>query len=176
MAFCTNCGTELPDGGNVCPNCGYSFTGGVSYGAAPGPDAGNRQQYQQYQQYQQPDYEQQQYQYQQQYRQIPPGYDSEDIQKNRLLSVCSYISPLMILIPLIAQPDSKYCRFHANQALVLALFQLCCGIVCIIPILGWIAGGIGLVFALVCEIIGIVNSLSGKVNPLPLIGRIDVLH
>ena len=162
MAFCSNCGTEIPEGGNVCPNCGTP----VATYAAPGD-------------------QQQQYQYQQQYQQYPPqyaanpipeGYDAEDIQKNRILSVCSYLSPLLFLIPLIAQPDSKYCRFHANQALVLILFELCCGLVCIIPILGWIVGAIGSIFAFVCEIIGIVNSLSGKVSQLPLLGKIDILH
>ena len=153
MAFCTNCGAALPEGGGACPNCGFS-------GGTPGPDP---QQYQQYQ-------------YQQQYRAVPPGYDEEDIRKNRILSVCAYLSPVMLLIPLIAQPDSKYCRFHANQALVLLLFELCCGIVCIVPILGWIVGGVGIIFAAVCEIIGIVRSLSGKVVPLPLIGKLDILH
>ena len=174
MAFCTNCGTALPEDSNVCPNCGYTFvaTGAAPEGQqppyqAPYPPQQDYQQQYQYQQYQQP------------YKPrpiIPPGYDEADIQKNRILSVCAYLGLVFLLIPLIAQPDSKYCRFHANQGLVLTLFELCCGIVCIIPILGWIVGGIGLIFAFVCEIIGIVNSLGGKVSALPLIGKIDILH
>ena len=171
MAFCPNCGTAIPQGGNVCPNCGTPVAADTPY-AAPG----DQQQYQ-YQQYQQ-QYQQPYAEYAPQYAAdaVPPGYDAEDIQNNRILSVCSYLSPLLYLIPLIAQPDSKYCRFHANQALVLILFELCCGLVWIVPILGWIAGGIGMIFAFVCEIIGIVRSLKGSVEPLPLIGKIDILH
>ncbi|MCR5302593.1 MAG: zinc ribbon domain-containing protein [Lachnospiraceae bacterium] len=29
MAFCSNCGKEIPDGANACPACGAPVTGGV---------------------------------------------------------------------------------------------------------------------------------------------------
>ena len=42
MAFCTNCGTQLPDGSRFCSNCGATMgaapaSGGVTMGGAPAP-------------------------------------------------------------------------------------------------------------------------------------------
>lgn len=42
MAFCTNCGTQLPDGSRFCSNCGATMGaapagGGVTMGGAPAP-------------------------------------------------------------------------------------------------------------------------------------------
>ena len=159
MAFCPNCGASVPDGAAVCPGCGASL------GGAP---QGYQQAYQQQPYAQQP--------YPQYYSDVPPGFDTEDIQKNRALSFFCYLGPMAVLIPLVAQPDSKYCRYHANQGLVLMVFELLCALVCIVPILGWIVGGIAGIFAFVCEIIGIVNALTGKVKPLPIIGKYTILN
>jgi len=35
MAFCTNCGTQLPDGSRFCSNCGATMGGAPAGGAAP---------------------------------------------------------------------------------------------------------------------------------------------
>lgn len=37
MAFCVNCGTQLPDTGRFCTNCGSSVTGGTAAGSPPPP-------------------------------------------------------------------------------------------------------------------------------------------
>ena len=205
MAICNNCGATVPDDTRFCPVCGAAV-GEVPAPAPeeqqPQYQPADFQQAPPQQPYQQPDFQQappqyqqfppqQQYQqpyqgqYQQQYQQqpyqqqrfVPPGYEAEDIEQNRVLSMFCYIASILgVLLVLIAQPDSKYCRFHANQALVLMVFYLCCAIVTIVPFLGWIVGGIGAIFGVVCEIIGIVRALKGKVEPLPLIGKYTILH
>lgn len=39
-------------------------------------------------------------------------FEAEDIEKNKVLSAVAY---LLFFIPLLAAPDSKYGKFHANQ-------------------------------------------------------------
>ena len=52
-------------------------------------------------------------------------YEPEDIEKNRILALFSYLSWL-VLIPLIAAKDSKFAKFHVNQGLVLAIAEVLC--------------------------------------------------
>jgi uncharacterized protein (TIGR00266 family) len=37
MAFCVNCGSQLPDSGRFCTNCGSSVSGGTAAGGPPPP-------------------------------------------------------------------------------------------------------------------------------------------
>jgi uncharacterized protein (TIGR00266 family) len=37
MAFCVNCGSQLPDAGRFCTNCGSSVSGGTAPGGPPPP-------------------------------------------------------------------------------------------------------------------------------------------
>ena len=66
--------------------------------------------------------------------------------------------------------------FHANQSLVLLILAVAGNFILgIIPIIGWVIlpfFGIG-VFVL--WVIGVVNALNGKMQPLPLIGTINIL-
>lgn len=169
MAICGKCGAEMPEGTVFCPACG------AAVGDAPQPQIPDPQQFNQ----QQPPYQQPPYPAYPQApaRFTPPGYDAADVENNRVLCVFAYLFNILgVILLLVAQPQSKFCRFHANQALVLGLFAILCGLVTIVPILGWIAGGIGAIFAVVCEIIGIVNAVKGRAEPLPVIGKYDILH
>ena len=112
-------------------------------------------------------------------------YDPEDITRNKSVCALSYLSVLFFL-PLVICPDSRYGRFHANQALVLlitsvagnVMFRIAKSILSVVH-LGWIAGiaswfwGL-LVFLLL--IFGIVNVLNGRARELPLIGKIKLLR
>jgi uncharacterized membrane protein len=157
MAFCTNCGANIPEGSNSCPACGKDVnaagTGTPQYQPQP----------------------QQQYYAGGGYSQASgPQADYADIQENKGLSILCYFG-LLLLIPLLTKPNSAYIKYHSNQGLVLLLFAVACSIVSVIPILGWIVGIVGSIFTLVCLIIGIINAAGGKMKPLPLIGSISIL-
>ena len=50
--FCTNCGANIPDGSNVCPNCGFVFNNNSSNNNesnASNPNGANPDMYQSYQ-------------------------------------------------------------------------------------------------------------------------------
>ena len=177
MAFCQNCGQQLPENANACPNCG-TF---VNAQAAP------QQPQQGYQQAapQQPAF-------------YPTATPEQDVQQNRGIAWLSYVGPLF-LVPMFARKLSPYCQFHVKQGATLCAVNIAYYITkaiflaiinAIFPghysygfyytyyshsavynIFNWlfIAGG---VFLTVLAIIGIVNAATGKKNEILLIGKI----
>lgn len=171
MAFCTNCGAEVQPGTRFCPSCGNALAAADATRQAPRQEAprpdpweqqANRQNEQTYSQPQQPTYTAQ------------PAM-SRDASDNRYLCILCYFG-ILLLIPLLSQPNSAYCRYHSNQGLVLLLLGIALSIVAIIPILGWIVDIVGVIFVAVCFIMGIVNTCKGEMKPLPIIGKINILH
>lgn len=112
-------------------------------------------------------------------------YDQADVQNNKVMAVLSYFG-ILWLVPLLGAKNSKFAQFHANQGLVLCLFEIAYGIVVrvinaivgSIPVVGLI---VGLVLSLlylvwlVLAILGIVNACQGKAKDLPIIGGIRIV-
>ncbi len=100
-------------------------------------------------------------------------FETEDIEKNKVIAGLAY---LLFFLPLIACPDSKFGRFHANQALILFLVSFAgSAVLSFIPIIGWILipfFGIGV---LILGILGLINGLNGVAKELPLIGKYRIL-
>ena len=51
---------------------------------------------------------------------ITNQFAAEDIEKNKVVAGLSYFG-ILFFLPLVAAPDSRFGKFHANQALVLLL-------------------------------------------------------
>lgn len=100
-------------------------------------------------------------------------YTPEDIEKNKTMAGLSY---LLFFLPLITCPESRYAKFHANQALLLLILGIAGNVVLsIIPVIGWMLLPVFGMGVLVLGIIGLVNSFGGKAKRLPLIGKFDIL-
>lgn len=161
MAVCNRCGAQIPDNSSVCPSCGAA------------------QENNQNQAYvnQQPNYAN--------YvngADYTGQFDPNDIQQNKVMAILAYLGFLFI-VPLLAAPNSPFARFHANQGLVLFLFDLASGIVMFIvnlalffvPFVGAIISSLLGLVALAFMILGIVNASSGSAKELPLIGKIKII-
>ncbi len=98
-----------------------------------------------------------------------PSADQKDIQENKAITILSYIG-ILCLIPLLAKKDSKFAQFHAKQGLVLLISWIILSVIFVVPFLGWVVGFIGYIVLLILMIMGIINVLSGKMTPLPIIG------
>lgn len=112
-------------------------------------------------------------------------FEHADIEKNRLMAVLSYLG-ILVIIPILVTPDSKFVRFHANQGVILLIASLVYGaadrilrfVIGWIPLVGtiiiavWSLVGVVLfIFA----ILGIINAAQGKGKELPVIGSYRIL-
>lgn len=154
MAFCTNCGKQIPDDAKVCPECGATLgSQGTSFNAADALNTAD----------------------------CTAQYDAKDIADNKVFGVLAYIG-ILFLVPLLARKDSPFAKFHTNQGLVLFIFEFISGIVfgllSCIPFVGWIfslAGKLISLAFLVFMILGIVYAAQGQAKELPIIGKIKIL-
>lgn len=146
MAFCKNCGTQMEDGIRFCPACGTSADD-TPAAVKPARETDTT-----------------------------ARFDPQDIADNKWLAIFCYFGIMTMIFALIAKPDSKFIKYHANQGLDLMILGVASIVVCIIPILGWIVAGVASIFSLVCSIIGIVNCCNGRAKELPLIGGIRIIR
>ena len=167
MSKCINCGSELPEGAVFCTSCGAQQPPAQQY-SQPNQQNGG---------YAQPGQNGQQYGYSQPQPQpevFSNDADARDASDNKAIAVIGYFG-LLFLVPLLAAPQSKFARFHANQSLILFIVCTISSVVLTIPFVGWLAGAVAEVFCLVCFILGIVNAAKGEYKELPLIGKYRII-
>jgi uncharacterized membrane protein len=103
---------------------------------------------------------------------------AKDAEKNRAFGILAYIG-ILFLVPLLAAPDSKFAKFHANQGLNLFIGECILGIawwvLVWIPVIGWLAGFAAWVILVTLSIMGIINAANGKMQKLPLVGDIQLI-
>ena len=120
----------------------------------------------------------------------------EEVNNGKLMAVLAYFG-LLALIPYFVEKDNKYIRFHSIQGLNFYLEGLIATVgltvvmfvsmfLFIIPILGWILGGIlfivsfiGLmaisIGSLVFQIMGIVYAVQGSAKELPIVNKLKLI-
>jgi len=159
MAFCSKCGKKIDDGAKFCPSCGAPASGepAAQQSSPAEPQAAN----------------------------------PNDAEQNKGMAILAYI---LFFIPLLAgaHKTSEFVKYHTNQGIILVLFYIALGIVIgiLTAIIGAIAAAtlsfgliliiptiLGLLWLipLVLVIIGIVNAATGKMKPVPIIGKFTIL-
>ena len=156
MAFCNNCGNQLPDGATFCSNCGAPV-GQSADGAArnymPRPVFNPYDH--------------------------TADFDQEDISANKVTAMAAYILGMIgIVIALLAAPDSKYAAYHSRQALKFEILNVLLGVVMVL--LCWtviipIAGGICMLVLFVIRIICFFQVCSGKAKDAAIIRSLSFL-
>ena len=86
----------------------------------------------------------------------------------------AYLTWIGFLIAMLSG-DKEGAKFHLNQALVIMLAALAGLIVCFIPIIGIIVGGLWNVFVFVCWILGLVAAINEEEKEVPLLGQLKIL-
>ncbi|NLZ83941.1 MAG: hypothetical protein GX915_09780 [Clostridiales bacterium] len=100
-------------------------------------------------------------------------YTAEDIEKGKTMAGLAY---LLFFLPLVACPESKYGRFHANQSLILLITAIAGNIILgLIPIIGWMLLPVFGIAVMVFAVMGLINGFWGKAKELPLIGKFTIL-
>lgn len=101
------------------------------------------------------------------------AFTAEDIEKGKTMAGLSY---LLFFLPLVVCPESKFGKFHANQALLLLIAGIVGNVILgIIPIIGWMLMPIFGIGVLVLGVMGMINGFGGKAKKLPLIGKFIII-
>ena len=186
MSFCNNCGKQLSDEDKFCPSCGKPVEP-VTGGNAPtdGEQAGTNGAT--------PDFSCSSTSFEDftNAADKTDEFDAADIRDNKVYAILSYIG-ILVLVPLIAAPNSKFARFHANQGLVLLIGEIAFNIVrtvllsvlkislrfsilsVLYSVISIVTGILNLIFA-VFAIIGIIYAAQGRAKELPIVSKINLL-
>ncbi len=172
MAFCKFCGGRVDDGVKFCGSCG----GEVEQVTSNTTSAFNNTNTQNNAQQQ---------------TTPPPSSEAADIEQNKIICAISYIS-ILFFLPLLACPESRFGKFHANQSLILLIASSVIGVVGSIAAgliealfflpdsLRTLAGGlVGLVVSaapVAGMIFGIVTAIQGQMKEIPVIGRFNLIN
>lgn len=101
---------------------------------------------------------------------VATGFDSEDIEKNKVMAVLAYLG-ILFLIPLFAAKESKFARFHTNQGFILFIASFIIWL--ITCIMSWFK--IFQIAVVIFVILGIINAVKGEAKELPFIGKFQIL-
>jgi len=105
-----------------------------------------------------------------------PGPSPHPPPEEGLLLVLCYLG-LLALVPYLVARQREALRFHARQGLALAILEVGCAGVTVIPLVGF-AGVLGLFLCLALSIVGIVKALGGQRWRMPvaadLVERLDL--
>lgn len=168
MAFCPSCGSKLDEGTKFCPSCGAAQTENTYTN-----NTNNQTQN---------DFS---------IKDSTGEYDKNDIEKNKFISAVAYVN-ILFFLPLVAAPESRFGKFHANQALILLIATtilsvaggVLYGILWALPFIPQIIktiadGALDIVMwglPLAGMIFGIVNAAQGKAKEIPLIGKFNLIN
>lgn len=158
--LCEKCGTELGADEKFCPKCGAHAPSSAPKDDIPLPPVLDT-----------PDESAQ--------------FDPADIAANKTMAGLAYI---LFFLPLIACPNSRYARFHANQSLVLVITSILASILysvlsALLLSISWRLTFVTVLLSFllflplgIFGLIGLIRGFSGKAKPLPLIGKIRILR
>ena len=166
MAFCASCGSHLDDGTKFCPSCGAAFEAANTNNSTNTNPQIN-------------------------IVDSTGQYDAADIEQNKVICAVSYIS-ILFFLPLVACPNSRFGKFHANQALILLIASaiigaaggIAGGIIWALPLIpdalkNIVTGALNLVVSLAPTagmIFGIVTAAQGKAKEIPFIGKFNLIN
>lgn len=173
MAFCASCGSKLEDGTKFCPSCGAAQAAGT-YNTNTANSTNNTNQAQGIK-----------------ITDTTGSYDKNDIEKNKVICAVSYVY-ILFFLPLVVCPESRFGKFHANQALILLIASVILGtagsimytllwalplvpnfiksiVDTVLDVVLWAGPVAGMIF-------GIVNAAQGKAREIPFIGKFNLIN
>lgn len=184
MRDCSKCGSYVPEGKLLCPVCGR-----VGIGVSKNVRESTLREQQQtkrrfeiaerdsnpyaggtYEQHKSHEYDSEEYY---ELKDIPSAKE-QDMTK-RIFCAAAYFG-FFFFLPLIALPDSKEAKFHANQGLVLFLFGTLLGGIAAASemVLGGVFTVLNVMYPLLM-VYGAANAFRGNMTELPLIGKLRIL-
>ena len=97
----------------------------------------------------------------------------KEMDEGKIFAFIAYLLSIIgFLIVILAKKDNKFAMYHAKQSLVLFIVYIIGWVILVfIPFLGWGLMPIWWIIMVIFTVIGIINALTGKQKPLPIIGK-----
>lgn len=150
--YCSNCGNEVRETDNVCSNCGTRLKGEQTNA-----------------------FEDQVKGVINDVKNNSDEFTEEEKNSGKGMAILAYIG-LLFLIPLLAEKENKFVRYHIAQGINLFLWCLIGEIVLsFVPFVGGAIAGLMGLLQVALMIIGIVNVCNGEAKELPVINKLPVL-
>lgn len=91
---------------------------------------------------------------------------------NSSMHIIAYLTLIGLIIAFISNKDkNELTSYHIRQSLGIAVTGFALGIVGVVPVLGWIISMVGFLFIAVLWIMGLMNAINNKKEPVPLLGE-----
>ncbi|WP_400075262.1 DUF4870 domain-containing protein [Winogradskyella sp. R77965] len=93
--------------------------------------------------------------------------------EGKTIAIIAYITIIGLIIAFVMNSEKKnpFANYHIRQSLGLGLTSFALMLINIIPILGWIISFVGFLIILYMWVMGLINALNGKEQPLPILGK-----
>ena len=86
------------------------------------------------------------------------------------ITLLSYLG-ILFLVPLFLKKNDDFAIFHARQGFILFVGEIIASFLMFIPVIGWAIGDLIWLGCVVLSIIGLLNVIANKKEPLPIIGQ-----
>jgi uncharacterized membrane protein len=92
--------------------------------------------------------------------------------KDTTVAVIAYLTFIGLIIAFVMNNEKKdaFAAYHIKQSLGLTVCGIAVFAVGMIPVLGWLVSFFGSIFLLYLWIMGLINSINGKLKPVPVLG------
>lgn len=92
--------------------------------------------------------------------------------RNSSMHIIAYITIIGLIVAMVSNKNKdELTSYHIRQSLGIALTALVLGFVNIIPFLGWIISIVGSLFLIVLWVMGLLNAINNRREPVPILGE-----
>jgi uncharacterized membrane protein len=104
-------------------------------------------------------------------------FTAEEVKKNQIFCVLAYLG-ILFFVPFVADKNSAYAKFHANQGFAFFLANIAISVIRVIlafiPVLGAVVGWLLSVVFFVAMILLMVCAYKGMAVRIPVIGTLEI--
>lgn len=85
--------------------------------------------------------------------------------------LATFLGIIGFIIAILIKKDNKYVMHYAKQSLVIFIVFVIAWVCMIVPVIGWIAGIVIEVIAIILWLISWIYALSGEMKEVPIVGQ-----
>jgi len=108
---------------------------------------------------------------------VPPPPAPAPQGDDKTVAILAYVTPMLCYVGIVIailmhnKNKTKLGAYHLRQSLGLLLTGIACGVLSLIPFLGWIAAPILGLGIFVLWIMALISAINGQMKPVPVVGE-----